>query len=231
MGEDSYTRIIHRFWDGKQMPEQYEMYGWQWQDLNPGWQVVTWDERVLVDFPDLQPVFSDLYRRDAGKRGIELYVQLADVVAYALIERWGGVYVNCDMQPVRPLPDLPETAWASYENETEWDVVNSAFGAPQPGDEFWQNVLRRLPQKYFASPAAEMVLTTGPALLTEQARLRPDLIHVFPVQTFNPIHWNRISEGGDASEYLDQLPPETIALHHWGHKLDGRTNYVESGTQ
>lgn len=231
MGDDGQARVIHRFWDGKPMPDDYEMFGWQWQDLNPDWQVVTWDERCLVDFPELESVFSDLYRRDDGKRGIELYVQIADVIGYALIERWGGVYVNCDMQPIRPLPELPMKAWASYENETEWDVVNAAFGAPGPGDPFWQRLLARLPEKYFASPSAEMVLTTGPALLTEQARIHPELIHVFPVPTFNPVHWNSIEFGSDASAFYDQLPEETIALHHWGHRKDGRTNFVETGTQ
>lgn len=229
-GDEGHARIIHRFWAGRKIPDEYEIYGWMWQDLNPGWQVLLWDESCLVDFPALKPVFDSLYERDAGRHGIELYVQLADVVAYALVHRWGGIYVNCDMQPVRPLPDdLPDRAWASYENNIG-DVVNAAFGAPDPQDVFWEKVLTRLPEKYFANPTAEMVLTTGPSLLTEQARQHPGLIHVYPVPTFNPIHWSKIVPGGDAHEFIDQLPPETIAVHHWGHKKDGRSNVVETAT-
>lgn len=230
MGGEGHTKIIHRFWAGRRIPDEYVAYGLMWEDLNPGWQVLLWGEECLGDFPALKPVFDSLYERDAGRRGIELYVQLADVLAYALVHRWGGMYVNCDMQPIRPLPDdMPGRAWASYENDIG-DVVNSAFGAPEPQNQFWSYVLDRLPGKYFENPQAEMVLTTGPSLLTEQARLHPDLIRVYPVQTFNPIHWSRISPGGDAQEFLEQLPMETIAVHHWGHKKDGRSNVVETAT-
>lgn len=223
--------MIHRFWAGRQMPEEYEVFGHMWVDLNPDYTVQLWDERCLDDFPELKPVFDDLYRRDGGRQGIELYVQLADVVGYALVERWGGVYVNCDMQPVRPLPELPKGAWASYENYEDFRIVNAAIGAPEPGNPFWRGLLDGLPERYFANPTAEMVETTGPAYLTDFARTSWAQLHVLPKETFNPVHWKEISAGGDASAWLDRLPAETIAVHHWGHKKDGRSNTVETATQ
>lgn len=222
---------IHRFWAGREMPEDYEVYGDMWVDLNPDWNVQLWDERCLVDFPRLKPVFDDLYRRDAGRKGIELYVQLADVVGYALIEKWGGVYVNCDMQPVRSLPPLPDMAWASYENTEDWRVVNAAIGAPEPRNPFWSRLLDGLSPRYFANPTAEMVETTGPAYLTELARAHPEEIHILPTASFNPVHWKQIDPGGDASAWVSRLSEDTIAVHHWGHKRDGRTNVVEAATQ
>ena len=213
------------------MPDTYEMYGWMWQDLNPDWKVVTWDESVIQDFPELDAVFKSLYERDAGRHGIELYVQLADVIGYALVERWGGMYVNCDMQPVRSLPMLPEKAWASLENHEDGRIVNAAIGAPEPRNTFWTGLLEELPRRYFANPTAEMVETTGPALLTDYAHAHPEELHVFPVESFNPVHWRQIEAGGDASSFLDHLPESTIAVHHWGHKKDGRSNRVETATQ
>lgn len=232
MGEHDYIQIIHRFWAGPEMPDDYAIFGQMWEDLNPGWQVVTWDESVLDDFPELGAVFRSLYARDDQRHGIELYVQLADVIGYALVEKWGGVYVNCDMQPLRPLPALAKKAWASLENSE--DIVNAAFGAPQPRNVFWTGLLEELPRRYFANPTAEMVLTTGPSLLTAHARANPDKIHVYPVEMFNPIHWKEIPAGGDASAFLlqeDGFSTETVAVHHWGHKRDGRSNTVETATR
>lgn len=227
------VKTIHRFWAGSVIPQEYQDYGRQWKDLNPDWIVKTWSEAsaiALVRDPDLQAVIEDFYRRDEGRLGIELYVQLADVIGYFLVAKFGGVYVNCDSQPLRPLAGLlPNKAWASYENNEDGRIVNAAIGAPQPNNEFWTGLLKELPARYFSNPTAEMVETTGPALLTDHAHAHWDQIHVFPVESFNPIHWKQIASGENASGFT--YPDESIAVHHWGHKKDGRSNVIETGTQ
>lgn len=176
------------------MPDDYEIFGQMWVDLNSEYTVQLWDESCLTDFPALKPVFDDLYQRDGGRQSSELYVQLADVVGYALVEKWGGVYVNCAMQPIRPLPELPDGAWASYENYEDFRIVNVAIGAPEPGNPFWRGLLDGLPARYFANP------TTGSSYLTDYARTSWNQLHVLPKEAFNPAQW------------LDKLPEETIAV-------------------
>lgn len=236
-------QVLHRFWAGpRKMPEKYQVYGDQWRNLNPDWTVIDWEESVQEEFPELQSIFDSLYKRDAGRRGIELYVQLADVIGYALVQRNGGVYLNVDIQPIRALPDdLPSTAWASYENNTDWSVINAAIGAPEPEDPFWTGLLAHLPERYFANPTDEMVATTGPGYLTDYARIHASELFVFPVETFNYVHWKQIAPGGDASDVVrwkdeSEIPEGVIALHHWGHKKlnaagQVRTNWVETATQ
>lgn len=223
---------IWRFWAGpKEFPEDYASFGQQWEELNPGWKVNMADEDDLADFPHLKKVFDDLYRRDDGRQGIELYVQMADIMGYALVHKYGGIYTNCDIEPVRPLPDLPTKAWASYENNTDGRIVNAIIGAPQPRNIFWSRIIATLPGRYFSNPTAEMVETTGPVLLTDLAHKLPSRIHVFPTETFNSIHWSQVPLGGDASDFIASLPEEAIAVHHWGHRKDQRTNTVETATQ
>lgn len=226
-------KIITRFWAGRPMPEAYVRYGKQWAELNPRHSVVTFGMEILNHLPEnLYGLVMDISRRDAGREGIEKYVQIADVVGYFLVWQYGGLYVNCDMQPVRPLPDdLPNKAWASYENDVDGRVVNAAIGAPEPLDPFWGTVLDGLVDNYFSNPEDEMVMSTGPGYLTRVYHEHPDRLHVMPRVTFNPVHWKQIRSGGDASEVLGSLPEETIAVHHWGHRKDGRTNYVETATQ
>lgn len=227
------TKNIHRFWMGREMPEAYRQYGEEWQRLNPSWTVRLWGQEHLELFPQLHAVFASLFARDAGRQGVELCVQIADVMGYAIVERFGGVYVNCDMQPVRPLSALPKVshAWASYENYEDGRIVNAAIGSPEANDPFWEELLRGLPARYFENPTAEMIDTTGPAYLTDVAQAHQELLTVFPVPTFNPVHWKQIPAGGDATEFMADLPSETIAVHHWGHRKDQRSNRVETGTQ
>lgn len=240
---NDYVRVIHRFWAGPEMPQTYRNFGRLWAELNPGWAVRQWTDKDIPDllkpFSDLETVAEDLLRRDGGRGGVELYVQLADVIGYVLLQQFGGVYVNCDMQPVQPLPELPNKAWASYENTVDGRIVNAAIGAPRPHDPFWSRLLKELPHSYHTRPGAEMVETTGPGLLTDVAHKYPELLHVYPVETFNPVHWKQIREGGDASHWADGRDwsgTSTIAVHHWGHKKfttggNLRSNTVETATQ
>ena len=223
----SYTgrRVLHRYWSGKEMPEVYKEFGERWEDLNPGWITVDHGEEVLQLWDDLAPVFNHLYERDGGQDSEELHVQVADIVGYALIRQFGGVYVNCDMEPVRPIEErLPEGAWASFENHDDWRIVNAATGAPKAEHPFWVELLRGLPERYFANPEDEMVMTTGPGYLTDFARGTDIPLHVFSKDVFNSVHWTQIERGTDASGF--SYPDDAIAVHHWGHRKSGRTNTI-----
>lgn len=227
--------LVHRFWTGRTMPWNYRRFGQRWEELHaPGEvQVIEWGAGAIELFPDLQPIFDDLKARDAGRNGVEYAVQVADVVGYALVERYGGVYVNCDMEPVRPFPALPERAWASYENDEDGRINNAAIGAPEPHDRFWRGLLEALPERYFSRRLDEMVMSTGPGFLTDYAADHPRQIDVLPMSWFNSKHWKTIRPGMDASDYVrrQDYPDDAIAVHHWGHKKDGRSNRVETATK
>lgn len=225
------VKIIHRFWMGRTMPLAYENYALRWSELNPGWSVRDWDHSALNLFPELEPIIQDLFDRDQMHNSVELAVQVADVMGYALIERFGGVYVNCDIEPLRPLEDLPipDRAWASYENNEDGRIVNAVIGSPIKHDPFWWSLLKELPHRYDTYRYDEMVMSTGPAFLTDFARERPGALHVFPTVTFNPVHWKQIQPGGDATGF--EYPEGAFGVHHWGHKKDGRTNRIEGNTQ
>ena len=225
------VKAIHRFWGGRDMPDEYEAYGCKWRELHPGWLVTDWSlEDVLPHMPNgLASIVSDLYYRDNGRHGVELYVQIADVVGYYLVEKFGGVYVNCDIEPLKNIElILPDKAWASYENHEDGRIVNAVIGAPEAHDPFWVKILDGLADNYFADRTAEMVMSTGPGYLTRIANENRAMIEVLPVEAFNPIHWKQIAAGGDATGF--EYPEESYGVHHWGHKKDGRSNHIETAT-
>jgi len=225
------AKVIHRYWSGSPIPEKYAEYEEGWRKLNPDWTVVTWGEETVKSFKSLKPVFDSMYERDDGRNGVELHTQIADVFGYAIIHMYGGLYINCDIEALKPLSELDnfEQPWASYENDEDGRIVNAAIYAPYPSHSFWKGLLEGLPERYFLNPTAEMVETTGPAYLTDYAHSRPGELHVYPKNTFNPIHWKQINPGEDASAF--SYPEESIGVHHWGHKITGRSNTIETATQ
>jgi mannosyltransferase OCH1-like enzyme len=204
------------------MPADYRRYGEEWARLNPGFEVWDWSEEDLhTQTWTNQAVVDHLYERDDGRRTIELWAQLADVVDYELLYQFGGVYVNADVEPIRPLTHLGVDApWVASEDDSF--VVNCAMaGAPLDG--FYADVIDTLRLSYWENPTGPMNRTTGPWLLTQVWRRHPE-VTALAVDVFNPVHWKHVKKGATAK--LMNVPESTVALHHWGHRRDGRTNTI-----
>jgi len=225
-------QVFHRLWLGpRPMPQAFRDYGQKWEQLNPGWQVHDWSWHDLPEDLANLDVMDDLRNRCSSGNSIELPTQLADIIDYELVYRFGGIYLNADIQPVRALPaEMTDgRAWASLEDDHTGAVVNAAFGAPA-GHPFFKAVVEELPRRYWhlrQQGVQEMNQLTGPWLLTDAHRNVPGL-HVFPHTAFNPVHWGRIGFGHNADGLwrLEDLPPETVGVHHWHHRKAQRTNIV-----
>jgi mannosyltransferase OCH1-like enzyme len=220
---------IHRLWLGpKEMPEDYKRYGELWQELNPDWQVIEWTRETL---PELQNQYVvDIVARTPRQaftmdNDRAIAVQQADVIAYDLLNQFGGIYTNCDIEPFRPASEILELVgdkpWASYEDDRH--VVNAIFGG-KAGDSFWQGVNDHLPVRYFEFPDASMEWTTGPHLLTfcVNAWLEAGQeFTILPREAFNSTHFSSVPFGGDASAYREAAREAgAFGLHHWGHRAD-----------
>jgi mannosyltransferase OCH1-like enzyme len=222
---------IHRIWFGPApMPENYYQFGQAFAYMNPGWEVIDWTEEMVLDSGIINSgVWNHLGTPGPGEtiNEVALATQRADVVGYELVYRYGGLYLNTDIEPVKPLgvlfdnnPALYEKAGAGYEID-QW-VVNAAMWAPDIGNEFWGRVIEALPARYYSMPGAYMNATTGPHLLTQTYHDYPHLLHVFHKDTFNPIYFPEVAYGEDAIFDIDLLPEITVGVHHWGHRKNMR---------
>ena len=222
---EAVKQVIHRIWCGSDMPDDYQRYGEDWARLNPGWRVWEWNESELATGRwTNQKVVDHLYERDAGRHTTELWAQLADVLGYELLYQFGGVYVNTDVQPVKPLSAITaDVPWVASEDRRY--VVNCAMAGPQLHP-FFGDVIDRLRQSYWENPTGPMNRTTGPWLLTQTWRDHPE-VTALPVEVFNPVHWKQVKKGGTAEGR--RVPDTTVAIHHWGHRRDGRSNIIEDG--
>ncbi len=214
-------RVLHRIWLGNRpRPAVYDDYWRQWAALHPGWDLHTWTERSIpplrnqAEYDHGEPavsagVFVDHQPATVGQR--------ANIAAYELVWRFGGVYVNCDMQPLRPFDDLlGYPAFAGMGDDRY--VCNAVLGG-EPRSSFFDAVISELPFQVAANPHAGTEVQTGPRLLTAVWWEHPELIAVLPREAFSCAHHGWVH--GDAASRVEAARRAgAYAIHHWAHEGD-----------
>merc|ERR1711933_338324 len=168
------------------------------------WQHEFWtdvDNRRLLEehYSWLLPTYDNL----------PLPVMRADMVRYAYLHQYGGVYLDLDVHCLsapealrRALQRAAKTSSAEVLFCRDPDSFSNSIMASTVGADFWLDVLREVQTRFF-SPGKENPKTslckelgpagcTGPHLLTEIARQNPEVIahcdspRVFP---YTWQHW------------------------------------------
>lgn len=216
----------------KPMPELFRGFSRDWERLNPEWVVRDWSWHNLPTDLANQDVIDDLIYR-ANKNQVGLATALADVIAYDLVARYGGVYSNADIAPIRSVEKLPNydwrNNWATYE-DSEF-AVNAIFGGPC-GSKFWTTVVNGLSERYWRMYGDEMNRVTGPHYLTEMWRRHPEELIVYPTETFNPVIWWDIPPYQSSEETYEQVKnrefsESVFGIHLWNHRSTMRSNIVD----
>ena len=224
--------LIHRMWLGpRPMPMRFREFGARWKELNPAAEVIEWSWHNLPGDMANRDVMDDIRSRCTQAGSAELPVALADVMCYDLVARFGGMYVNCDLDPVRPLSALGDAldgAWiASWDDASgPLGTVNAALGGPRQ-DPFWLSVVRLLNVRYWRERAAgeqRIPNLTGNYLTAEAIGANPGAVRILPREAFNPVHLDDVPWGTGLPPFT--LPAGAVAVHHWDHRRTGRTNYV-----
>lgn len=239
---------IYRLWLGPaDMPAIYVEYGYEWARLNPGWTVIDlfgqgvgpenvdapqpYNYNVEYFHPDLlinQNVYDELALGaispiDTMDPGVAICTQRADVVGYELVYKNGGMYVNCDMQPLNPLHLLPvPMGQAMVAREDPKFLSNAAMAAPQ-GHPFFGYVIKQLQERFFQNRWKPMNKVTGPWLLTEcymDWKLRDEPgVFVPRTEAFNYANYIDVPLGGNADRWITEARSRgAVAIHHWGHR-------------
>ena len=90
-------RTIHRVWLGaRPMPTSYERFGESFAANHPRWQMRLWRDSDL----------ASLGIADSDRRRARSASELSNLVRYELLHRFGGIYVDTDVESLRPLTPL-----------------------------------------------------------------------------------------------------------------------------
>jgi inositol phosphorylceramide mannosyltransferase catalytic subunit len=164
--------MIHRIWlGGGPMPEEFERYGRTWSEFHPGWEMRLWTDHNLPEL--LHPDALERCRNEGEQ---------SDLIRYEVLLRFGGVYVDTDVECLRSFDPL--LAADAFAGETRPGKLGSAIVGAVPGHPGIGLLLEIASQRAgFGHQAA----STGPRLLTDVLLGRDD-VRVFGSEVFYPFH-------------------------------------------
>lgn len=202
-------KILHHVWvGGSPIPSRFRHYIRSWKKHNPEFELRLWNESN-IDWSE--PFIQEAHRQRA-------WAKLSDYVRLVAVEKYGGIYLDTDVEACRPFDELLSCQCffgvQSHRDEDE-PVCNAVFGAV-PHHPFIQEVIKAFPRStkedlYGVGTGPELVS----ALLRERglpprpvSRARVADVDIFPAAAFYPYHWTE--------EFTRaHVTAETFAIHHW----------------
>lgn len=89
--------ILHTVWLEKQLPVAIQNAIASWKNLNPTWTLHVWrKEQVLKSVPEIMTLFPKAMKTALAR----------DVAAATLLEKYGGVYFDAEVEALQPLEPL-----------------------------------------------------------------------------------------------------------------------------
>ncbi len=82
-------KIIHQVWLGGAIPQNYQYYLETWRKHHPDWEIKIWskDDILKENFPNIDLFFL-----------ARSYAEQADIARYEIIYRYGGLYIDTDVE-------------------------------------------------------------------------------------------------------------------------------------
>jgi len=198
------------------MPAHYKKYEEDWIRINPGWTVKTWGEEDLRWLKNQQ--LFDKAEKWAKSDAIGQFK--SDVARYEILHKFGGVYVDCDVEPLKPFePLIDARGFAGWEQQKQF-VGNTVMGSV-PGNPFFLAVTDAIVDSTKANSGRAATWMTGPRVVTSvynSWQNKSDLI-VHNQGHFFPYSYLDLRKPGEPSarDY-----PNAYSVHHWGHQRELR---------
>jgi mannosyltransferase OCH1-like enzyme len=168
------------------LPDEHERWQQTWREQHPGWKVKLWGEG---DIPAgcLRPEVHERLRHPAER---------SDILRLEILRQEGGVYVDTDMECLRPVDELLDGV-ALFLGDLKPGRTNNAIIGAVPGHPLLEEALRGMrPAQVFGEDPKD---GTGPHYLDRLVSARRDSITIFPPAFFYP---------------PVEQPDDAYAIHH-----------------
>jgi hypothetical protein len=210
-------QILHYVWVGPNpVPERDQALIDGWASKLPGWTIRAWTDRE-IDYAS-SPWLTRAYAMQAWNR-VAYYVRLD------CLRRHGGVYLDTDVELLKPLdPLLSQSAFIGYQTQVaspHWTHgphwVNNAVMGAVPGHWFPEAVMQHIltttsgerstPGTSGPGAVTRVLLEAGmPERSDEPVRVKD--VTVYPPRYFYPY-------GPEQTPADLTITPDTYAIHHW----------------
>jgi hypothetical protein len=194
LGRRHIPPVFHRIWlGGHPLPEVQRAFGETWAHHHPGWEQRLWGDDDVAGLG----VPAEILAR------VESSVELADVLRLYILARHGGVYVDTDVECLRPLDPLLKGLdfFAAYEMP---GLVGTAILGARSGHPVFQRACELVAETLGRAP---LPAATGPPFFTHLLWDFPE-VTLFPPELFFPYLW---SEPERRNEHFERA----YAVHHW----------------
>jgi mannosyltransferase OCH1-like enzyme len=119
-------KIIHQIWIGEsEMPNREKEYVKMTKELNPSYHQILWYDGNI---PKLPEKFKEIYDRHYKRKD---WVQCADLLRQYLVYEMGGIYIDVDYEPLKPLNCLKLDScdgFLYHGGDEDLNISNSMFG-------------------------------------------------------------------------------------------------------
>lgn len=204
--------VIHRIWRGGSMPEEFRDYGRSWKKLNPEWKLREW--RDSSKLPAMPAVFA---------RSLELAPRdhlrfEADIARLQILYDKGGVYVDCDIEPLRPLGDLLDgiecfATWSPNCGPNGLRLLTNCVLGAAPGHPFIAACIEGLEESVRQFRGERVAKMVGPWHVSRTYEQHPEGVTVFAEHVFSPQSTRERDRG---------LAPDTSRSYGWHHWATSR---------
>lgn len=181
--------ILHHVYVGSPVPPKMAAYMQTAIDCNPNWERKLW---TADNLDELGLKYDDLLKRFGAP------VHVSDFVRLAAVFRFGGIYLDSDVEVVRPLDLLRQYAAVAATQDGTGQICPAVFGAHAYHPWIRWQIDHALTYSKPDQPWNVTLMTDAP---------RAGLMLV-PTDTFYPWLW-------DTPKELRKVTERTLAIHHW----------------
>lgn len=189
----NFPRIIHQVWinfsndkNRDSIPKQYMKSHESWINLHVGWVYVLWDKKLSYDF--VNTFFPSFYGTFCS---LTYDIQRIDMIRYCFLYRYGGIYCDLDVVPVKKVDEYIKDFSNVYlvTSPTARGIYANSFMVSNKNVNIWMMLLKRIknyrPWFENLSKHVAVMYTTGPIALTEIIESCTDSISRLPSRYFN----------------------------------------------
>jgi len=200
-------KLFHQMWlrnSPGPIPATYRKWTEEWKDTHKDWTYRLW-----TSIPPLTPPSLDLWQRAAEISPDTVEQFRSDIARYEILYQYGGVWVDIDCQPQKPIDPLCDVeAFVAWEVQDRW-ASNAIMGAV-PGHPFIKELIERLPGSVRRHHNKANTKKSGPQFLTPILRRHPE-VRVYHQHMFFPYAYNELDRA--AEDF-----PDAYAVHHFANQ-------------
>lgn len=203
-------KYIHQIWIGGQIPSKYLSWCNSWQLKNPSYKYKLWtDNDIVFRSETLRKIFVETSNIGAK----------SDILRYEIIDRFGGVYCDTDLECIKPLDDLIEsTSFATCSLFSDEPHFGNGFIAACPSHPILSDILENIIKPIKTDDTLQIIDTIGPGFFTDiilaflGSSSADSSLALLPSNYFYPWPNYLRTDHVNVKKYVS---PCSYAIHYW----------------